>query len=75
MLSLNHVDRQSAVWLKLVADLKAKRQSILEGLAAESDVTRAAEMRGAARVLKQIIEAEAYEEPGFIPRVVGTGGA
>lgn len=62
-LSLTSSDLQSALWAKIAGELGRKRLALLERLASERDQLVAAEIRGAASVLKQLIETEPSEQP------------
>lgn len=62
-LSLTSAELQSALWAKIAGEMRRKRVALLELLASERDQLVAAEIRGAASLLKQLIESEPSEQP------------
>lgn len=63
MLHLTQAELMSPLWLRVVEQLKQHRARVLESLAVERDPVLAAELRGIARALNSLIEAEPGEWP------------
>jgi len=61
---LSESDRQSAVWSRIREAVAAERENIKERLAGERDQIIAAELRGKARALREVIS---MGEPDGVP--------